>query len=566
MSEGVQVLAPSIYPFVHSVYSSPSSLFWDDRTLSSSEGVQQGDPLGPLLFCLSIYHHSTLLSANFCVEYLDDITLGGSTEEILHDLKVIESFAEIGLTLNNHKSEIICNDPVTRATIITALPGAHVVDPEKATLLGSPIGNKRCISDALKDKINALEVMGGRLQYISAHDGILLLRNSFSIPKLLYTLRTSPCFLSAQLMAYDVLLKAIVSNVTNIHFDNEDPAWTQATLPVRYGGLGFRSAVQLAPSAYLASAAASSGLIRQILPANLESLSIPHLDAALSLWSHGHDNPPPSDTAACSQKTWDTSVVSSTAKCLLERASDDVTRARLLAVSTKESGAWLHALPISNLGLRMDDNTVRVAVGLRLGSTLCRPHTCQHCGADVDQWATHSLSCKKSEGCHYRHSAINDILHRALSTACIPSRLEPSGLVRTDGKRPDGMTRIPWKNGKALVWDATCPDTLAQSYRHQATSRAGAVADLAEEKKIDKYTSLGSEYSFTPVAIETFGAMGKRSLTFVRELGHRVRQCTGEVKAKAYLLQRLSVAVQRGNAASVLGSVGGQSGPDLFCE
>ena len=72
-------------------------------------------------------------------------------------------------------------------------------------------------------------------------------------------------------------------------------------------------------------------------------------------------------------------------------------------------------------------------------------------------------------------------------------------------------------------------------------------------------------YSFTPVAIESLGAMGKRSLTFVKELGHRVRQCSGEVKARAYLLQRLSVAVQRGNAVSVLGTVKGRSGLDLFC-
>ena len=94
-------------------------------------------------------------------------------EEILHDLEVIESFAEIGLILNNQKSEIICNDPVTRGTIIMALPGACVVEPSRATLLGSPIGNTCCISDALKDKINALEVMGDRLQHITAHDGIL---------------------------------------------------------------------------------------------------------------------------------------------------------------------------------------------------------------------------------------------------------------------------------------------------------------------------------------------------------------------------------------------------------
>ena len=63
----------------------------------------------------------------------------------------------------------------------------------------------------------------------------------------------------------------------------------------------------------------------------------------------------------------------------LSRAGNDEERARLLSVSTKESGAWLRALPVSALGLRMDDNTVRVAVGLRLGMAICGPHSCQRC-------------------------------------------------------------------------------------------------------------------------------------------------------------------------------------------
>ena len=60
---------------------------------------------------------------------------------------------------------------------------------------------------------------------------------------------------------------------------------------------------------------------------------------------------------------------------------------------------------------------------------------------------------------------------------------------------------IPWKNGKALVWRATCPDTLALSYCSQATSSAGAVADLAERRNADKHSSLGLGYSFAPIAI-----------------------------------------------------------------
>ena len=219
-----------------------------------------------------------------------------------------------------------------------------------------------------------------------------------------------------------------MSSVTNIHFTADDPAWTQATLPVRFGGLGIRSAMQLAPSAFLASAAASLSLIKTIVAAHLQSLPVPHKDLALTMWSQGHENPPPSGTAARVQKSWDMCKVVKTAESLLENAPDD------MAVSTKESGAWLHALPISSVGLRMDDNTVRVAVGLRLGSTLCRPHTCQHCGGDMNHLATHGLSCKKSEGRHHRHAAINDILYRALLSAMIVSRLEPSDLLRSDGK------------------------------------------------------------------------------------------------------------------------------------
>lgn len=51
-----------------------------------------------------------------------------------------------------------------------------------------------------------------------------------------------------------------------IHFADGDPAWSQATLPVKIGGLGIRSTVQLVSSAFLASAVASSNLIQHIWP------------------------------------------------------------------------------------------------------------------------------------------------------------------------------------------------------------------------------------------------------------------------------------------------------------
>ena len=72
---------------------------------------------------------------------------------------------------------------------------------------------------------------------------------------------------------------------------------------------------------------------------------------------------------------------------------------------------------------------IRVAIGLRLGVTLCRRHTCP-CGAKVDETGSHGLSCRYGTGRIARHDAINDIIYRALVKANIPSKKERRGLNR----------------------------------------------------------------------------------------------------------------------------------------
>eukprot|EP00731_Ephydatia_muelleri_P008395 Em0004g733a len=83
---------------------------------------------------------------------------------------------------------------------------------------------------------------------------------------------------------------------------------------------------------------------------------------------------------------------------------------------------------------------------------------------------------------------LNDILHKALSSAIVRSRLEPTGLGRADGKRPDGITMIPGSYGRLMVWDATCVDTFATSHLSIAASEVCAAANQAEMSKIKKYT------------------------------------------------------------------------------
>ena len=108
----------------------------------------------------------------------------------------------------------------------------------------------------------------------------------------------------------------------------------------------------------------------------------------------------------------------------------------------------------------------------------------------------------------------------------------------------------------ASVSSGTSRDfTLAPSHLNAAVSGAGIVASEAETNKRHKYTSLSATYIFVPIAVETMGALGEDAVDFVHKLGRRVASVSGQKRATEFLLQRLSVAVQRGNAASVLGTV-----------
>ncbi|XP_063545795.1 uncharacterized protein LOC134753786 [Cydia strobilella] len=109
-------------------------------------------------------------------------------------------------------------------------------------------------------------------------------------------------------------------------------------------------------------------------------------------------------------------------------------------------------------------------------------HTPTSCGASVDRLGHHGLACSSGAGRLSRHAALNDILRRALVSANVPAALEPQ-IARDDGKRPDGMSLIPWRMGRALVWDATCADTLAASYISATSKQAGAAADVRERFK-----------------------------------------------------------------------------------
>lgn len=275
------------------------------------------------------------------------------------------------------------------------------------------------------------------------------------------------------------------------------------------------------------------------------------LDETLNAWNRMcPDTSPPAQQS--SQQQWDAININRIANGFA--FNSDVDKARYKASLCKESSAWLTVLPSKNLGTLLDNNSFRIAVALRLGCDICVPHRCV-CGDYVDNTGIHGLSCGKSAGRLYRHRLLND-LKRTFNSADYPARLEPVGLCRNDGKRPDGMTLVPWSNGQILVWDVTCWDTLAPSYVKKSSANAGSVAKMAANRKRSLYTDIiDQNYLFLPFACETLGPWCEESIDIVNSLGSLIRKSTGEPRSTSFIIQKISIIIQISNAACIMGSL-----------
>lgn len=140
---------------------------------------------------------------------------------------------------------------------------------------------------------------------------------------------------------------------------------------------------------------------------------------------------------------------------------------------------------------------------------------------------------------------------------------EPTGLSLSDGRRPDGLTLIPWQKGKCLAWDVTAVTTLADSYISVSSNSAGAAAEMAATRKTAKYADLPASYIFQPIALETLGPINSSAADLLTDLGHRICAVSGDVREGQFLFQRLSVALQRFNAILLHNSFDESGDPDL---
>ena len=170
------------------------------------------------------------------------------------------------------------------------------------TLLGALILQGEALDEALQIKVDELQKAINRLKLLRAHDALVLLKNSISIPKLLYLLRTSNCYNHPLLLQFDTILKSGLSTILNVDFD--ETQWIQEILLVNDEGLGIQCANTLATSAFFASAVSTHSLQQSILPSSYNQVPYQDRVSIEAIWGSLSSANTPDQQVQRFQKAW----------------------------------------------------------------------------------------------------------------------------------------------------------------------------------------------------------------------------------------------------------------------
>ena len=271
---------PDILNFVSTLYGQHSPLFYGDNTLWSRTGSTQGCPVAGLLH--AIVMHPIILAAKEAEPNLavlaalaDDATAVGTPDQLRHVVQIMATMGpERGLTLSTDRSvpgkgktQVWSPDPLFAAT---AEPdpldsGTRKVSEPGITLLGSPVGTQEFISQSLRKSIEKIKLTINQLPNIAdSQTEYCLLRACFGLSKIGYLLRTTDTSSHMNLLAlFDSIMHTALCELMGSALSATAAA--QAALPVSLGGLGLREARDHGPVSYVASVAATLGLIRQLI-------------------------------------------------------------------------------------------------------------------------------------------------------------------------------------------------------------------------------------------------------------------------------------------------------------
>jgi hypothetical protein len=490
IAQGLLKNCPSLFRAARWAYHEPTPLVMCQNgsmvVLESSEGVRQGDPIGP--FCWSVGARKQL---EYVVEavpgiaasaYMDDVTVLGSRPGLLKEI-----------------AQALQDAPVRAVSLNLSKSSEHLMEDIRARglrLLGTCVGSENARREFLIEKIRSEKSLLQSLSDLPHQHGLLVLR--FSVQQNLRHLARSldPSGLWDLWEVYDKLLHATVARFRDAsHSLRTDHVLF--SLPVRMGGLGVPSFGFVIPHARFAMKELASHTIAD---------------------RHGFATAGfPQRQRQLMQPIWD-----ETLEQLLQGLTHEQ---RLLVVdsSSKVGCKWLTSIPYFGT-LRLSNKAVSCALHYR---TLCpsRGAICPSCAKD--NLPGHDELCAMRANYRLaRHEIVKKVLvsHLRSVEGCT---VEVEPMVPGSGLRTDFRVTGPAAHsGVASEYDLTIVaptsvDALRFPARVTASSSSTPLQDVVR-KTLRSYLTDVSEAKrkkydgrtvsrFAPLAMTSGGTLSRSS-------------------------------------------------------
>ena len=195
----------------------------------------------------------------------------------------------------------------------------------------------------------------------------------------------------------------------------------------------------------------------------------------------------------------------------------------------------------------------------RLGIPFLQQTECPSllCDNVQDDLSDHAMHCNDDHGIRAgRHDRIRDRIHEEAQRASLNPTKELPGIVPGSNSRPADIYVPHWPDGRRVAFDVSVTSPTQEALLPRA---AEAAATAIEARKASKNRThfehcRAQGVFFQPLVVESFGGWDPVATSFLKQLATVEARRWGKSPATEikHFFQRLSIALQRGNAAVLI--------------